>query len=192
MVLFDEVEKAHADVVNVLLQLMDDGRLTDGQGRTVDFRNTLVILTSNLGSDLIASARSDEERRKLLEPALRVQFRPEFLNRLDEVVIFHALTEPEIEEIVDLQLAQVTARLEDRRVHLSATPAARSLLATSGYDAAFGARPLKRTIQRMVVDPLTAKLLAGEVRDGSEVTVDAKDGEIVLAISAPKGGGRAS
>ncbi|HEY1198315.1 MAG TPA: ATP-dependent chaperone ClpB [Thermoplasmata archaeon] len=192
VILFDEVEKAHADVVNVLLQLMDDGRLTDGQGRTVDFRNTLVILTSNLGSDLIASARSDEERRKLLEPALRVQFRPEFLNRLDEVVIFHALTEPEIEEIVDLQLAQVTARLEDRRVHLSATPAARSLLATSGYDAAFGARPLKRTIQRMVVDPLTAKLLAGEVRDGSEVTVDAKDGEIVLAISAPKGGGRAS
>ncbi len=192
VVLFDEVEKAHADVVNVLLQLMDDGRLTDGQGRTVDFRNTLVILTSNLGSDLIAGARSDEERRKLLEPALRVQFRPEFLNRLDEVVIFHALTEPEIEEIVDLQLAQVSARLEDRRVHLTATPAARSLLAMSGFDSAFGARPLKRTIQRMVVDPLTAKLLAGEVRDGSEVTVDAKSGEIVLLVAAPKVGGRAS
>jgi len=192
VILFDEVEKAHADVVNVLLQLMDDGRLTDGQGRTVDFRNTLVILTSNLGSDLIARAHTDEERRKLLEPALRVHFRPEFLNRLDEVVIFHALTEPEIEEIVDLQLAQVTLRLEDRRIHLTATPAARSLLATSGFDAAFGARPLKRTIQRMVVDPLTAKLLAGEVRDGSEVTVDAKNGEVVLAISAPKGGGRAS
>ncbi len=192
VVLFDEVEKAHADVVNVLLQLMDDGRLTDGQGRTVDFRNTLVILTSNLGSDLIAGARSDEERRKLLEPALRVQFRPEFLNRLDEVVIFHALTEPEIEEIVDLQLAQVSARLEDRRVHLTATPAARSLLAMSGFDSAFGARPLKRTIQRMGVDPLTAKLLAGEVRDGSEVTVDAKSGEIVLLVAAPKVGGRAS
>jgi len=192
VILFDEVEKAHADVVNVLLQLMDDGRLTDGQGRTVDFRNTPVILTSNLGSDLIARAHTDEERRKLLEPALRVHFRPEFLNRLDEVVIFHALTEPEIEEIVDLQLAQVTLRLEDRRIHLTATPAARSLLATSGFDAAFGARPLKRTIQRMVVDPLTAKLLAGEVRDGSEVTVDAKNGEVVLAISAPKGGGRAS
>jgi len=192
VVLFDEVEKAHADVVNVLLQLMDDGRLTDGQGRTVDFRNTLVILTSNLGSDLIAESHTDEERRKLLEPALRVQFRPEFLNRLDEVVIFHALTEPEIEEIVDLQLAQVTARLEDRRIHLTATPAARSLLATSGFDPAFGARPLKRTIQRMVVDPLTAKLLAGQVRDGSEVTVDAKGGEIVLAVAAPKAGGRAS
>src|SRR5208282_5492983 len=151
---FDEVEKAHADVVNVLFQLMDDGRLTDGQGRTVDFRNTLVILTSNLGSDLIAGAKSDEERRKLLEPALRVQFRPEFLNRLDEVVIFHALSELEIEKIVDLQLAQVTARLEDRRVRLSSTPAARSLLAMAGFDPTFGARPLKRTIQRMVVDPL--------------------------------------
>ena len=192
VILFDEVEKAHADVVNVLLQLMDDGRLTDGQGPTVDFRNTLVILTSNLGSDLIAGAKSDEERRKLLEPALRVQFRPEFLNRLDEVVIFHALTEPEIEEIVDLQLAQVTHRLEDRRVHIVATPAARSLLATSGFDPAFGARPLKRTIQRMVVDPLTAKLLAGEIRDGSEVRVDAKDEAIVLTVSAPKGSGKAS
>jgi ATP-dependent Clp protease ATP-binding subunit ClpB len=108
------------------------------------------------------------------------------------VVIFHALTEPEIEQIVDLQLAQVTARLEDRRIHLSATPAARSVLATNGFDPTFGARPLKRTIQRMVVDPLTAKLLAGEVRDGSEVKVDAKDGEIVLSLSAAKTGGKAS
>jgi ATP-dependent Clp protease ATP-binding subunit ClpB len=192
VILFDEVEKAHADVVNVLLQLMDDGRLTDGQGRTVDFRNTLVILTSNLGSDLIAGAKSDEERRKLLEPALRVQFRPEFLNRLDEVVIFHALTEPEIEEIVDLQFAQVSARLEDRRIHISASPAARTLLATAGFDPAFGARPLKRTIQRLVVDPLTAKLLAGEVRDGSEIRVDAKDGEIAFSVAAPKAAGKAS
>jgi len=191
VILFDEVEKAHADVVNVLLQLMDDGRLTDGQGRTVDFRNTLVILTSNLGSDLIAGARSDEERRKLLEPALRAQFRPEFLNRLDEVVIFHALTEPEIEEIVDLQLAQVTARLEDRRIRLVASPTARSLLAGAGFDPTFGARPLKRTIQRLVVDPLTAKLLAGEVRDGSEVRIDANNGAVVLTVTAPKGAGRA-
>ncbi len=190
VILFDEVEKAHSDVVNVLLQLMDDGRLTDGQGRTVDFRNTLVILTSNLGSELIADAQSDEERRKLLEPALRAQFRPEFLNRLDEVVIFHALTEPEIEQIVDLQLALVTARLADRRIRLSATPAARSLLATEGFDPTFGARPLKRTIQRLVVDPLTAKLLGGEVRDGSEVRVDAKEGKIVLSAMASKGGSR--
>jgi ATP-dependent Clp protease ATP-binding subunit ClpA len=139
---------------------------------------------------LIAGARTDEERRTLLEPALRLQFRPEFLNRLDEVVIFHALTEPEIEAIVDLQLAQVTARLEDRRIHLSATPAARTLLASAGFDPTFGARPLKRTIQRMVVDPLTAKLLAGEVRDGSEVKVDAREGEIVLSMAAPKAGGK--
>jgi len=190
VILFDEVEKAHADVVNVLLQLMDDGRLTDGQGRTVDFRNTLVILTSNLGSDLIAGAPDDDARRKLLEPALRAQFRPEFLNRLDEVVIFHALTEPEIEQIVDLQLAQVTARLEDRRIRLTATPAARTLLAENGFDPTFGARPLKRTIQRMVVDPLTAKLLGGEVRDGSEVKVDAKGGEVVLAVTGAKGSGK--
>ena len=192
VILFDEVEKAHADVVNVLLQLMDDGRLTDGQGRTVDFRNTLVILTSNLGSELITGAHSDDERRTLLEPALRAQFRPEFLNRLDEVVIFHALTEPEIEAIVDLQLAQVTTRLADRRIRLVATPAARTLLASAGFDPAFGARPLKRTIQRMVVDPLTAKLLAGNVRDGSEVEVDAKDGSIRLDVTAPKGKERAS
>ena len=192
VLLFDEVEKAHSDVVNVLLQLMDDGRLTDGQGRTVDFRNTLVILTSNLGSELIADAKSDEERRKLLEPALRAQFRPEFLNRLDEVVIFHALTRSEIEQIVDLQLALVTARLADRRIRLSATPAGRSLLAAEGFDPTFGARPLKRTIQRLVVDALTGKLLAGEVRDGSDVSVEAKNGEVVLSVTAPKGGSRSS
>ena len=192
VILFDEVEKAHPDVVNVLLQLMDDGRLTDGQGRTVDFRNTLVILTSNLGSDLLVGAHTDDERRKLLEPALRAQFRPEFLNRLDEIVIFHALTEPEIEAIVDLQLAQVSVRLADRRIRLVATPAARTLLAKTGFDPAFGARPLKRTIQRMVVDPLTAKLLAGNIRDGSEVRVDAKDGEVALAVVEPKPARRAT
>ncbi|MGI0071740.1 MAG: ATP-dependent chaperone ClpB [Thermoplasmata archaeon] len=182
VVLFDEVEKAHPDVVNVLLQLMDDGRLTDGQGRTVDFRNTLVILTSNLGSDLIADARTDDERRRLLEPALRAHFRPEFLNRLDEIVTFHALTEKEIVEIVDLQLAQVEARLADRRIRLRATDGAKRLLATAGFDPQFGARPLKRTIQRLVVDPLTAKLLAGEVPDGSEITVDAPDGAFAISV----------
>ncbi len=188
VLLFDEIEKAHPDVVNVLLQLMDDGRLTDGQGRTVDFRNTLVILTSNLGSELIQDARSDEERRKLLEPALRAHFRPEFLNRLDEIVIFHALGEREIAEIVDLQLAQVEARLADRRIRLRATEAAKKLLAGAGFDPQFGARPLKRTIQRLVVDPLTAKLLAGEVKDGSEVSVDATGDAISLSIGRPRAG----
>ncbi len=188
VLLFDEIEKAHPDVVNVLLQLMDDGRLTDGQGRTVDFRNTLVILTSNLGSELIQDARSDEERRKLLEPALRAHFRPEFLNRLDEIVIFHALGEREIAEIVDLQLAQVEARLADRRIRLKATEAAKKRLAGAGFDPQFGARPLKRTIQRLVVDPLTAKLLAGEVKDGSEVSVDATGDAISLSIGRPRAG----
>jgi ATP-dependent Clp protease ATP-binding subunit ClpB len=186
VVLFDEVEKAHPDVVNVLLQIMDDGRLTDGQGRTVDFRNTLVIMTSNLGSDLLADATTDEERRRLLEPALRGHFRPEFLNRLDEVVIFHGLTEKEIGRIVDLQLAQVEGRLADRRLRLKTTPAAKKLLADAGFDPLFGARPLKRTIQRLVVDPLSTRLLAGEVPDGSEVTVDARDGEVALAVAGAR------
>jgi ATP-dependent Clp protease ATP-binding subunit ClpB len=188
VVLFDEVEKAHPDVVNVLLQLMDDGRLTDGQGRTVDFRNTLVIMTSNLGSELLSDATTDEERRARIEPVLRAHFRPEFLNRLDEIVIFHSLTEREIATIVDLQLALVEARLKDRRIRLKATAAAKKLLAAEGLDPHFGARPLKRTIQRRVVDPLSARLLEGEMKDGSEVTVDAKDGEIVLAVAGPRAG----
>jgi ATP-dependent Clp protease ATP-binding subunit ClpB len=187
VVLFDEVEKAHPDVVNVLLQLFDDGRLTDGQGRTVDFRNTLVIMTSNLGSDLLVDAATDTERRKRIEPVLREHFRPEFLNRIDEVVVFHPLTESEIATIVDLQLAQVEGRLAERRIHLTATPAAKKLLAFEGFDPHFGARPLKRTIQRAVVDPLSARLLEGDVKDGSEVTVDAKDDQIVLRIAAPRG-----
>jgi ATP-dependent Clp protease ATP-binding subunit ClpB len=182
VLLFDEIEKAHPDVVNVLLQLMDDGRLTDGQGRTVDFRNTLVILTSNLGSELIADSTTDDERRHVIEPALRSHFRPEFLNRLDEIVIFHALTEKEIVAIVDLQLALVETRLTDRRIRLRATDAAKRSLAAAGFDPQFGARPLKRTIQRLVVDPLTVQLLAGEIKDGSEVTIDAKDGAITLHV----------
>jgi ATP-dependent Clp protease ATP-binding subunit ClpB len=190
VILFDEVEKAHSDVVNILLQLMDDGRLTDGQGRTVDFRNTLVILTSNLGSELIQEARTDEERRKVLEPILHASFRPEFLNRLDEVVIFHGLTEKEIAAIVDLQLAGVGARLTERRIRLTATEGAKELLARTGFDPQFGARPLKRTIQRLVVDPLTTRILAGEVRNGSDVRVESRNGEVVLVPSGPRSGGK--
>jgi ATP-dependent Clp protease ATP-binding subunit ClpB len=192
VILFDEVEKAHSDVINLLLQLMDDGRLTDGQGRTVDFRNTLVILTSNLGSDLLREARTDEERRQVIEPVIRASFRPEFLNRLDEIVIFHALTEREITAIVGLQLAQVESRLKERRVVLKATEPAKKLLAEVGFDPQFGARPLKRAIQRLVVDPLTTKVLAGELLDGSEVKVDARDGTITLAVGAAKAAGRAA
>ena len=186
VVLFDEIEKAYPDVVNVLLQIMDDGRLTDGQGRTVDFRNTLIIMTSNLGSERIADAASDEERRRRIEPALREHFRPEFLNRLDEIVVFHALTEKEILRIVDLQLEQVAARLVDRRISLSATDAARTRLAAVGFDPQFGARPLKRTIQRLVVDPLTVRLLSGEVPDGSTVTVDERGSDLAIAIGRPR------
>ncbi|MFZ0698780.1 MAG: ATP-dependent chaperone ClpB [Thermoplasmata archaeon] len=186
VILFDEIEKAHPEVVNVLLQLMDDGRLTDGQGRTVDFRNTLVIMTSNLGSGLLTGATSDSARRALLEPALREHFRPEFLNRLDEIVVFHALSEREIAEIVGLQIAQVEGRLKDRRITLKVTPSAKKLLAHTGFDPVFGARPLKRTIQRLVVDPLTEKILSGELKDGTEVTVDVQDSKIVLRSSSPR------
>ncbi len=193
VLLFDEVEKAHPDVVNVLLQLMDDGRLTDGQGRTVDFRNTLVILTSNLGSELLGDAPTDEARRQRIEPVLRAHFRPEFLNRLDDIVLFHSLSEAEIAKIVDLQLAQVESRLADRRIRLAASPEARRLLAHQGFDPQFGARPLKRTIQRLVVDPLTTRILSGEVRDGAEVRIEEKDGAITLSVRAapaPRPGGR--
>ncbi|HZY70011.1 MAG TPA: ATP-dependent chaperone ClpB [Thermoplasmata archaeon] len=186
VILFDEVEKAHADVVNVLLQLLDEGRLTDGQGRTVDFRNTLVIMTSNLGTQELEAAKSDAERQVVIDGALRTHFRPEFLNRLDDIVIFRPLDEKDLVRIVDLQLAQVADRLRDRRVSLTATEAAKKHLAETGFDPQYGARPLKRTIQRLVVDPLTARLLGGEVIDGAEVKVGLERGQVTLTISAPK------
>jgi len=189
VVLFDEVEKAHPDVVNVLLQLMDDGRLTDGQGRTVDFRNTVVILTSNLGTERLAGASTDDARRQAIEPALRAHFRPEFLNRLDEVVIFHALSEKEIAQIVTLQLDQVAARLSDRRIRFRASESARRLLAAEGFDPDFGARPLKRTIQRKVVDLLTTRILAGEVPDGSTIELGTRNGELTVTVVPPSGAG---
>jgi ATP-dependent Clp protease ATP-binding subunit ClpB len=186
VILFDEIDKAHPDIVNVLLQLLDDGRLTDGQGRTVDFRNALVIMTSNLGTELLAEAKTDAARKTAIEGALRTFFRPEFLNRLDDVVVFHALDSAEIEKIVDLQIALVQARLRDRRIEIRATEGARKLLAAEGFDPEFGARPLKRTIQRLVLDPLTVRLLAGEIADGSKVSVEARGQEVRLVASAPK------
>jgi ATP-dependent Clp protease ATP-binding subunit ClpB len=176
VVLFDEIEKAHPDVFNVLLQVLDDGRLTDGQGRTVDFRNTVIIMTSNLGSTYLTglaagAGQEDEVRRQVME-ALRANFRPEFLNRIDETIIFRPLTREQIGEIVAIQVEQVAKRLADRQITLLLTPAAKSWLAERGYDPVFGARPLKRLIQREVLDPLANKLLAGELRDGETVTVD--------------------
>ncbi len=196
VLLLDEVEKAAPEVMNVLLQLMDEGRLTDGQGRTVDFRNTLVIMTSNLGTELFREEHSDAERRALVEKALRGFFRPEFLNRLDDVVLFHALARSEIVKIVELQLKGVEARLAERRIRLAVTSEAKQLLADAGFDPEFGARPLKRTLQRLVVDPLTTRILEGEVPDGSEVEVGVHGGAIHLSVRPPAtartAGGRGS
>jgi ATP-dependent Clp protease ATP-binding subunit ClpB len=174
VVLFDEIEKAHPEVFNVLLQVLDDGRLTDGQGRTVDFRNTVIIMTSNLGSSYIVAADStgEAEMRTQVMDALHANFRPEFLNRIDEVIIFKALTKDQIAEIVEYQLRAVSQRLSERDISLTITPAARDMLATLGYDPVFGARPLKRVVQRHLLDPLALKLLSGEIHEGEEVVVD--------------------
>jgi ATP-dependent Clp protease ATP-binding subunit ClpB len=182
VILFDEIEKAHPDVFNVLLQILDDGRLTDGQGRTVDFRNTVIIMTSNLGSQRIIAAgpNQDAEMRREVMDALREHFRPEFLNRIDETIIFKQLTREQITEIVDIQLAAVSERLAERRMSITLTNEARELIATLGYDPNFGARPLKRVIQKHILDPLALKLLSGDIREGEEVVVDVHDGRLTF------------
>jgi ATP-dependent Clp protease ATP-binding subunit ClpB len=176
VVLFDEIEKAHPDVFNVLLQILDDGRLTDGQGRTVDFKNTVLIMTSNIGSQWIAELGEDQRQEmegRVME-ALRAQFKPEFLNRVDETVIFHQLGREHLRRIVDIQLERVRRLLAERRIELEFTDEARTLLAEKGWDPHYGARPLKRVIQRMVQDPLAVRILEGEFPDGSKVLVDAR------------------
>jgi ATP-dependent Clp protease ATP-binding subunit ClpB len=184
VVLLDELEKAHTDVFNILLQLLDDGRITDGQGRTVDFRNTIVIMTSNLGSAVFRddALPSDKQREAVLDD-VRATFRPEFVNRIDEIVVFEPLTREHIRSIVDIQLRDLRRRLEDRKIALELTDAALDLLANEGYDPAFGARPLKRLIQRELQDPLAMKLLAGDLRDGGTVKVDVADGELRIITS---------
>ena len=176
VVLFDEVEKAHPDVFNVLLQVLDDGRLTDGQGRTVDFKNTLIIMTSNLGSDYLAHLRDDEDVdgvREQVMAVVRGHFRPEFLNRLDDIILFHRLKKAEMGRIVEIQLNRLAKLLEERKVTLELDDTARSWLAEKGYDPAYGARPLKRVIQRYVQDPLADKILAGEIADGQLIKITA-------------------
>jgi ATP-dependent Clp protease ATP-binding subunit ClpB len=176
VVLFDEIEKAHPDVFNTLLQVLDDGRLTDGQGRTVDFRNTILILTSNLGSHLIADQSIPEERRRqAVMEVVRQHFKPEFLNRLDDVVVFHALGSEELAGIVDIQVGVLARRLAARRLTLRVTDAAREWLAINGFDPVYGARPLRRLVQSAIGDQLARALLSGEVRDGDEVVVDAPE-----------------
>jgi len=183
VVLFDEIEKAHPDVFNVLLQILDDGRLTDGQGRTVDFRNTVLIMTSNLGGQLIQemSNRLFEEVREAVMGVLRDHFRPEFLNRVDDIIVFKPLTQDQLGAIVDIQLARLQRRLDERKIVLEVTEAARKLLIERGWDPVYGARPLKRTIQRIVQDPLAMQLLEGRFSDGDMVVVDAKGGALTFA-----------
>ncbi|MGB5048974.1 MAG: AAA family ATPase, partial [Caldilineaceae bacterium] len=177
VVLFDEIEKAHPEVFNVLLQVLDDGRLTDGQGRTVDFRNTALIMTSNIGSQYILDvAGVDAEVERRVMEAMRQHFRPEFLNRVDEIVIFHSLTTEHLKGIVEIQLARLRALLAERDIQLQLTDAAKARIVEDGYDPAYGARPLKRAIQHLVADPLAGEILAGRIPDGSRLVVDA-DGE---------------
>ncbi|HEY7789263.1 MAG TPA: ATP-dependent chaperone ClpB, partial [Vicinamibacterales bacterium] len=182
VVLLDEIEKAHPEVLNVLLQLLDDGRLTDGKGRTVDFKNTVIIMTSNLGSQLLTEqamgAGIDEGLRRQMMDVLRAHFRPEFLNRIDEIIIFHPLSRENLKSIVDIQVRGLMKRLEERKIHVELTDAARDLLVREGYDAAYGARPLKRTIQRRILDPLAMRVLEGEFQEGDHVRIDAAGDEL--------------
>jgi ATP-dependent Clp protease ATP-binding subunit ClpB len=181
VILFDEIEKAHPDVFNVLLQILEDGRLTDGQGRTVDFKNSVIIMTSNIGSAILQDqAMPEREKQRLVLEAVRQTFRPEFLNRVDEIIIFNPLTREQIKAIVDIQLEQLRKRLTERRITLSLTPTALEAIANEGYDPMFGARPLKRVLQRRIQDPLALAILDGKFREGDTVVVDAEDGNIVL------------
>jgi ATP-dependent Clp protease ATP-binding subunit ClpB len=186
VVLFDEVEKAHADVFNVLLQVLDDGRLTDSQGHTVDFTNTIIIMTSNLGSQYLSSLRDDQSVKDVEDEVMAVvrgHFRPEFLNRLDEIILFHRLAQAHMGPIVDLQVARVAKLLADRKISIELTDAARAWLGRVGYDPVYGARPLKRAIQKHLQDPLADRLLSGEIPDGTTVSIDEGDGALAFAIA---------
>ena len=182
VVLFDEIEKAHPDVFNVLLQVLDDGRITDGQGRTVDFKNTVIIMTSNIGSQYITEEESSENRRRLVMDALRAHFRPEFLNRVDEIIIFERLSEEDLKKIVEIQLARLTKRLAQQNIRLDLTDSAKTLIAREGYDPVYGARPLKRAIQRDLLDPLSMNILEGKIGEGQRIVADAKNGAIEFSV----------
>ncbi|HCM83858.1 MAG TPA: ATP-dependent chaperone ClpB, partial [Rhodospirillaceae bacterium] len=183
VILFDEIEKAHPDVFNVLLQVLDDGRLTDGQGRTVDFKNTMIIMTSNLGAEFLAQQGEGDDVNGVREQVMgvvRSAFRPEFLNRLDEILLFRRLTRADMGQIVDIQLQRLQQLLADRKIKLEMTTAAKDWLADQGYDPTYGARPLKRVIQRELQNPLAQKILAGEIVDGAIVKMDAKAGQLSI------------
>jgi ATP-dependent Clp protease ATP-binding subunit ClpB len=186
VVLFDEIEKAHHDVFNLLLQMLDDGRLTDGQGRTVDFKNTIVIMTSNIGSPIIQEyytsgklgTKDHAEMERLVKTELRVHFRPEFLNRVDDIIIFHRLDEKQLSHIVDIQLGRLAKRLSQQQLSLEVDRSAKQLIGREGYDPQFGARPLKRAIQDLLLDPLATRLLTGDFKPGDRIKVVARDGEM--------------
>jgi ATP-dependent Clp protease ATP-binding subunit ClpB len=188
VVLFDEVEKAHPDVFNVLLQVLDDGRLTDGQGRTVDFKNTLLIMTSNLGSEFLVNLAEDQDVDSVRDEVMAVvkqAFRPEFLNRVDDIILFHRLMRQHMGTIVDIQLQRLQHLLRERNIVVSLSDDAKLLLADKGYDPAYGARPLKRVIQKMVQDPLAQEILSGRVKDGDTVNVAVKAGVLVFNDVVP-------
>jgi ATP-dependent Clp protease ATP-binding subunit ClpB len=183
VVLFDEIEKAHPDVFNVLLQVLDDGRLTDGQGRTVDFKNTLIIMTSNIGSDYLANQKEGEDTeavRPYVMAEMKLKFRPEFLNRIDEIILFHRLRREDMATIVDIQVGRLQKLLDERKLKLELDSTARTWLANKGYDPTYGARPLRRVIQKQVQDPLAAQILAGKVKDGQAVKITVRDGALVV------------
>jgi ATP-dependent Clp protease ATP-binding subunit ClpB len=190
IVLFDEIEKAHPDVFNVLLQVLDDGRLTDGQGRTVDFKNTLIVMTSNLGAEYLVRLADNDDSDKVRDQVMDVvkaAFRPEFLNRVDEIILFHRLHRQEMGAIVDIQLARLTRLLADRKIELELGEDARNWLADKGYDPVYGARPLKRAIQRYVQDPLSERILSGDFPDGSRIHVSSGSDRLLFkARSAEK------
>ena len=190
VVLFDEIEKAHPDVFNVLLQVLDDGRLTDGQGRHVDFRNTLIIMTSNIGSQHIQgmAEREYERMKALVTEELRRAFRPEFLNRVDETVIFHSLGREHLRRIVEIQVGLLLKRLEERKIALVLSDGAKDHLAEVGYDPTYGARPLKRAVQRLVFDPLSRGILGGQFREGDTVLADWEKGADGADVHAERGG----
>jgi ATP-dependent Clp protease ATP-binding subunit ClpB len=188
VVLFDEIEKAHPDIFNALLQILEDGRMTDGQGRTVDFKNTVIILTSNLASQYIQDLadRNRKEMEQRVTAALREAFKPEFLNRLDETIIFNSLGREEIKSIVEIQLKRLRQNLAARKLTLEITGRAKALIADKGYDPAYGARPLKRTIQRLIQDPLAVKILEGEFKEGDRVKIDADGDALVFSRGDPR------
>jgi len=197
VILFDEIEKAHPDVFNILLQVMDDGRLTDGQGRTVDFRNTVLIMTSNLGSqylqaDKTRTAAEFAEATKLVMADLHASFKPEFLNRVDDIIVFNPLGKEQLVKIIELRLEDVRRLLAERKISLELTDRARELIFREGFDPNFGARPLKRAIQKLVQDPLALKILDGEILHGDHIIVDARAGKMTFEVSRHGGAAKAA